>query len=138
PPRPPTGVVLSVSWRARGAAGNGPARGGNAGAPPVSAGSDFPVGQFGAMRSVWGMTTRQTVIGVKGPEHAITYDEALTLHTTQAAHLTGEDRLRGTLTPGRWADFTVWDRDPANASGEELRDLKPVQTFVGGAEAPLL
>lgn len=30
----------------------------------VSAGSDFPVGQFGAMRSVWGMTTRQTVIGV--------------------------------------------------------------------------
>ncbi|MGW5480744.1 amidohydrolase family protein [Streptomyces sp. NPDC004008] len=41
----------------------------------VSAGSDFPVGQFGAMRSVWGMTTRQTVIGVKGPEHAITYDE---------------------------------------------------------------
>lgn len=30
----------------------------------VSARSDFPVGQFGAMRSVWGMTTRQTVIGV--------------------------------------------------------------------------
>ncbi|MGW1800283.1 hypothetical protein ACWCQN_31140 [Streptomyces sp. NPDC001984] len=33
----------------------------------VSAGSDFPVGQFGAMRSVWGMTTRQTVIGHQGP-----------------------------------------------------------------------
>ena len=43
----------------------------------VSAGSDFPVGQFGAMRSVWGMTTRQTVIGVKGSEHAIGYEEAV-------------------------------------------------------------
>src|SRR6185437_5364763 len=40
----------------------------------VAAGSDFPVGQFGAMRSVWGLTTRQTVIGVQGSEHAITYD----------------------------------------------------------------
>ncbi|WEO99181.1 amidohydrolase [Streptomyces sp. FXJ1.172] len=98
----------------------------------VSAGSDFPVGQFGAMRSVWGMTTRQTVIGVKGPEHAISYDEALTLHTTRAAHLTGESHLRGTLTPGRWADFTIWDQEPAHCPGDALRDLHPTHTFVGG------
>ena len=64
----------------------------------VTAGSDFPVGQFGAMRSVWGMTTRQTVIGVQGPQHAITYDEAVALHTIHAARLLGEDHLRGTLT----------------------------------------
>ncbi|GHI40505.1 amidohydrolase [Streptomyces violascens] len=98
----------------------------------VSAGSDFPVGQFGAMRSVWGMTTRQTVIGVKGPEHAITYDEALTLHTTNAARLTGEEHLRGTLTPGRLADITIWDRDPAHCPSDTLRDLNPTHTFVGG------
>ncbi|MFB6931351.1 amidohydrolase family protein [Streptomyces chartreusis] len=79
----------------------------------VSAGSDFPVGQFGAMRSVWGMTTRQTVIGVKGPEHAISNDEALALHTANAARVTGEEMLLGTLTPGRLADLTVWHRDPA-------------------------
>ncbi|MFF3990497.1 amidohydrolase family protein [Streptomyces sp. NPDC001601] len=83
------------------------------------------------------MTTRQTVVGVKGPEHAITYPEALTLHTTQAARLTGEDRVRGTLTPGRWADLTVWDRDPATTTGAELRDLKPVHSFVGGVVVPL-
>ncbi|MFI8240462.1 amidohydrolase [Streptomyces sp. NPDC085866] len=98
----------------------------------VSAGSDFPVGQFGAMRSVWGMTTRQTVIGVKGPEHAITYDEALTLHTTQAVRLLGEESLRGTLTPGRLADLTIWDLDPALCHGDALRDLNPTHTFVGG------
>ncbi|MEU7642914.1 amidohydrolase [Streptomyces sp. NPDC039016] len=98
----------------------------------VSAGSDFPVGQFGAMRSVWGMTTRQTVIGIKGPEHAITYGEALTLHTTNAARLTGEENLRGTLTPGRLADLTVWDRDPAHCPDDTLRDLNPTHTFVGG------
>ncbi|MEV7283061.1 amidohydrolase [Streptomyces sp. NPDC093252] len=99
----------------------------------VSAGSDFPVGRFGAMRSVWGMTTRRTVIGVRGPEHAITYDEAVTLHTANAARLTGEERIRGTLAPGRLADFTVWERDPALCSGDVLRDLVPAHTFVGGA-----
>lgn len=98
----------------------------------VSAGSDFPVGQFGAMRSVWGMTTRQTVIGVKGPEHAITYQEALALHTTNAARLCGEESLRGTLTPGRFADLTVWDQDPAHCPSDVLCDLNPTHTIVGG------
>ncbi|MFG2368563.1 amidohydrolase [Streptomyces mirabilis] len=98
----------------------------------VSAGSDFPVGQFGAMRSVWGMTTRQTVIGVKGPEHAITYQEALALHTTNAARLCGDQSLRGTLTPGRLADLTVWDQDPAHCPSDALRDLNPTHTIVGG------
>ncbi|MER7837344.1 amidohydrolase family protein [Streptomyces sp. NPDC096040] len=72
------------------------------------------------------------MIGVKGPEHAISYDEAALLHTVNAARLTGEEHLRGTLTPGRPADFTVWDRDPAKALGEELRDLNPTHTVIGG------
>jgi predicted amidohydrolase YtcJ len=96
----------------------------------IAAGSDFPVGRFGAMRSVWGMTTRQTVIGVQGPEHAISYDEAVALHTTAAARLVGEDHLRGMITAGRLADLTVWDRDPATCA--DLRDLNPVHTLVGG------
>jgi predicted amidohydrolase YtcJ len=99
----------------------------------VTAGSDFPVGQFGAMRSVWGLTTRQTVIGVQGPEHAISYDEAVALHTTQAARLLGESDLRGTLTPGRLADLTIWDRDPALCPADARRDLNPTHTIVGGA-----
>ena len=98
----------------------------------ISAGSDFPVGQFGAMRSVWGLTTRQTVIGVQGPQHAITYDEALRLHTTNAALLTGEDRLRGCLAPARLADLTIWDRDPGECPSDVLRDLIPTHTVLGG------
>ncbi|WP_037606003.1 amidohydrolase [Streptacidiphilus rugosus] len=98
----------------------------------VTAGSDFPVGRFGAMRSVWGMTTRQTVIGVQGPEHAISFDEAVALHTANAARLLGEADLRGVLTPGRLADLTLWDRDPAGCAPDELRDLLPSHTFLGG------
>ncbi len=98
----------------------------------VTAGSDYPVGHYGAMHSVWGMVTRQTVTGVRGAEHAITVDEAIRLHTVNAAALTGEAALRGSLTVGRLADLTVWDVDPTTATIDELRDLLPVHTVVGG------
>lgn len=98
----------------------------------VSAGSDFPVGQFGAMQSVWGLTTRGTVIGVQGPHHAITYSEALMLHTTAGAQLTDESHLRGVLAPGRFADLTIWQQDPADCPPDELRDLRPTSTIIGG------
>jgi predicted amidohydrolase YtcJ len=109
-----------------------PARGWLDQGAQITAGSDFPVGQFGAMRSVWGMTTRQTVIGVQGPEHAITYDEAVALHTVNAARLCGDQDLRGTLTPGRLADLTIWDRDPAHCPSDARRDLNPTHTLLGG------
>ena len=98
----------------------------------VSAGSDFPVGQFGAMRSIWGLTTRQTVIGVQGPQHAISYDEALALHTSMAVRLHGEEHLRGALTPGRLADLTIWDQNPSQSSNDVRRDLNPTHTLLGG------
>jgi predicted amidohydrolase YtcJ len=98
----------------------------------VTAGSDFPVGPFGAMRSVWGLTTRQTVTGVRGPGHAITRAEAIGLHTTQAARLLDEAALRGSLTPGRLADVTLWPVDPLTADTDELEGLNPSHTILGG------
>jgi predicted amidohydrolase YtcJ len=98
----------------------------------VTAGSDFPVGPFGAMPSVWGMVTRQTVAGVQGRQHAISRDEAIALHTTDAARLVGESDLRGRLTPGRLADLTVWPTDPRRCAIGELRNLTPGLTVVGG------
>ncbi|MFI9387016.1 amidohydrolase [Kutzneria sp. NPDC052558] len=98
----------------------------------VTGGSDFPVGQFGAMRSVWGMVTRQTVIGVQGPQHAIAFDEAVALHTTNATRLLGEENLRGVLSPGRLADLTIWEVDPTACPSAALRDLNPTHTVLGG------
>jgi predicted amidohydrolase YtcJ len=98
----------------------------------VTAGSDFSVGPFGAIPSVWGMVTRQTVAGVQGREHAISRDEAIALHTTDAARLVGESDLRGRLTPGRLADLTVWPTDPRRCAIAELRNLTPGLTVVGG------
>ncbi|WP_282692249.1 amidohydrolase [Streptomyces sp. CC208A] len=98
----------------------------------LTAGSDFPVGPYGAMTSVWGMTTRQTVAGARGPEHAIRRDEAVALHTSHAARLLGEYDDRGGLAPGKLADLTLWPTDPMTCPVEELAALRPTLTVVGG------
>ena len=98
----------------------------------VAAGSDFPVGPYGAMISVWGMVTRETVAGVRGAHHAVTRDEAIALHTVEAARLLNESETRGTLEPGHFADYTVWPADPLTLGLDRLRDLMPTQTVLGG------
>ncbi|KAH7029740.1 amidohydrolase family-domain-containing protein [Microdochium trichocladiopsis] len=99
----------------------------------VGGGSDYPIGKFGAMRSVWVMTTRESVAGVVGPEHIIKSHEAVALHTTEAARLLRETDSRGDLTPGKVADITIWPRDPLAVSDPyDLRDLEPTYTIIGG------
>ncbi|KAG7402960.1 N-substituted formamide deformylase [Fusarium oxysporum f. sp. rapae] len=99
----------------------------------LGGGSDYPVGRFGAMRSVWGMMTRDTVAGVVGPEHVIRSDEAIAMHTTKAAELLRESDFRGDITPGKFADVTIWPQDPLAVDDPYvIRDLEPTYTIVGG------
>ena len=99
----------------------------------VGAGSDYPVGPYDAMRSVWGMVTRQTGgAGVLGPEHAIDRETAIRLYTSDAARLLGEQHDRGTLEPGKLADFVAYTADPFTCALDELAELEPALTVVGG------
>jgi predicted amidohydrolase YtcJ len=98
----------------------------------VGAGSDYPVGEYDAMRSVWGMVTRQTLAGVLGPEHAIDVNTAIRLYTVDAARLIGESDRLGTLEPGRLGDLVAYRRDPMSIPADELRSLRPAFTMVGG------
>jgi predicted amidohydrolase YtcJ len=84
------------------------------------------------MISVWGMVTRETVAGVRGAHHAVTRDEAIALHTVEAARLLNESETRGTLAPGHLADYTVWPADPLTIGIDQLRDLMPTRTVLGG------
>jgi predicted amidohydrolase YtcJ len=98
----------------------------------VAAGSDYPVGDYDAMSSVWGMVTRQTRAGILGPEHAIDVRTAIRLYTSEAARLIGESDRLGSLLPGHLADVVAYRRDPMNVPADELRSLRPAFTMVGG------
>jgi hypothetical protein len=75
--------------------------------------------------SIWCCLKRQTYSGGFIDEHeAITLDQAIRMHTLDAAATMGEDDLRGSIAPGKLADIIALDRDPYAVSVDEIRQLK--------------
>ena len=66
------------------------------------------------------------------PEQALTVEQALEATTVNPAWLAGDERRRGKLLPGYYADLVVLDRDPVASEPEELRDVQVVATMLGG------
>jgi predicted amidohydrolase YtcJ len=66
------------------------------------------------------------------PEQALTVEQALQATTVTPAWLARDERRRGALVPGRYADLVVLDRDPLECPPEELPEVKVVATMLGG------
>jgi predicted amidohydrolase YtcJ len=98
----------------------------------LAAGTDV-VRPFNPMTNVWGMVTRGTKsAGVQGPEHAIDVATALELYTVGTARLNHEQDRLGSITPGKLADIVAYPIDPLTADPEDLAELTPTFTIVGG------
>jgi predicted amidohydrolase YtcJ len=99
----------------------------------LSAGTDYPIGFFEPVRSIWGMVTRLTKEQeVQGPEYAIDRYTAAQLCTVAGASLIGESDRLGTIGPGLLADIVAFRTDPLTCPVDELPRLKPALTLVGG------
>src|SRR5581483_7191438 len=105
----------------------------------LSGSSDVWVGsETGATNplfGVWCCLKRQTYSGMPlDPQEAISLDQALRFHTIDAAAVLGEDDVRGSLAPGKFADLIVLDRDPRVVAVDELPDIKVDHVFKNGKE----
>jgi predicted amidohydrolase YtcJ len=99
----------------------------------IAAGTDYPVGSFSPLLSIWGMVTRGTLkVGIQGPEYAIDRYTAIQLYTVAGAQLDGEGHRRGSLQPRRLADLIAFRADPLTCPVDDLPSLRPVFTMVGG------
>ncbi len=100
---------------------------------PLALGSDSPVTTYNPFTGVYAATTRKTVSGRQlGPEECISREEAFRLYTATSAWVTFEDRIKGTLSPGKLADIAVLDRDPFEIPDAELPEISSVLTLLGG------
>src|SRR5215510_465020 len=98
----------------------------------LAAGTDI-VRPFNPMTNVWGMATRATkTAGVQGPEHASDVATAVELYTMGTARLNGEADRLGSITPGKLADLVAYPADPLAADLDDLPELVPAFTIVGG------
>lgn len=99
----------------------------------LSAGTDHPVSSFNPGLSLWGMVTRGTLkAGIQGPEYAIDQYTAVLLYTAAGAQLNGESHRRGTLEPRKLADLVAFRSNPITCPIDDLPQLAPVFTMVGG------
>jgi len=69
---------------------------------------------------------------VLAPEERISVEQALTLYTRNGAYAGFEEHSKGALEPGKLADFIVVDRDVIHVPVDELKEVKVLETFVGG------
>jgi predicted amidohydrolase YtcJ len=108
----------------------------------VGGGSDH-MQKIGSLRSInpynpflgmWTTVVRQP----KGtptalhPEQNLTREQAIRLYTINNAFLTFEETKKGSLEPGKLADFIVLDRDILTCPIDEVKEIKVESTYLGG------
>ena len=102
----------------------------------AAAGSDFPPGPIAPLMGIQGMVTRTGWNGEQwGINQRITVDEALQINTLNGAYASHEEKIKGSLSPGKWADFVVLAEDPHTVSPDKIKDIRIVRTVVGGDTA---
>jgi predicted amidohydrolase YtcJ len=66
------------------------------------------------------------------PEESLTREQAIRLYTINNAYLTHEEQIKGSLEPGKMADFIVLDHDILACPVDDVQNVRVRQTYVGG------
>ncbi len=95
---------------------------------------DAPVAKPDSMRVLSATVTRRSRTGdIIGPRHRVPVATALKSMTLWAAHQHFEEAAKGSIEPGKLADFVVLSDNPMTVDPEGLAELKVVETFKEGA-----
>src|SRR5580765_7076337 len=100
---------------------------------PAAAGSDFSPGPFAPLMGIQGLVTRKGWDGgTWGLNQRISVDEALRINTLNGAYASGEESIKGSISPGKLADFVVLADDPHTVRSDKIKDIQIARTVVGG------
>jgi predicted amidohydrolase YtcJ len=99
----------------------------------VNNGTDTPVEDVDPLASFYASVTRRMPNGEYFfPEQAMTREEALASYTINGAYSAFEEHVKGSLTPGKYADIVVLSADIMTIPPEEILTTEVVYTIVGG------
>jgi len=102
----------------------------------VVGGTDSPVIPFDPFFAYYHFLTRDTISdGVYGANERVGSRETLLrMITINYAKLTGEADIKGSIEPGKLADFAVLSDDLLTVADAKIPSMKALLTFVGGHE----
>ena len=96
-------------------------------------GTDVPVEPIDPIASLYATVSRRTSQGgMFFPEQALTREEALASYTINNATAAFEENVKGSITPGKWADLVVLSRDFFAVPEADIPDIQIDITIVGG------
>jgi len=102
----------------------------------VGNGTDAPVEDVSPIACFYASVTRKLKDGsVFYPDQRMTRQEALRSYTWNNAYAAFEEKLKGSLEPGKLADITVLSRDILTIPDDEIMATDVVYTIVGGKVA---
>ncbi len=102
----------------------------------VSYGTDCPVEDLNPFNNLHCAVTRKGLEGdaVYLPEEKVDIYTAIDNYTVASAYECFMDGKLGRLKAGYLADFTVLDTDIFEVAEDEIKNIRPVMTFVGGVK----
>ena len=102
----------------------------------VAFGSDWPVAPGSPLLGIYAAVTRRTLDDKNPngwvPEQKITAEQALVAYTINGAYASFEEDIKGTLAPGKLADFVIMSDNITKIDPIRIKDVKILQTYVGG------
>lgn len=82
---------------------------------------------------IWTTLTRETELGAPlNPSEQLSREQAIRLYTINNAYLHHEEKAKGSLEVGKFADFILLDRDILRCPVDEILRVKVLGTFVDG------
>lgn len=97
-------------------------------------GSDGPISYYAEpLLEIYGEVTRRTQWGGSlGLEQGISRQEAVRSVTINGAYTTFEEKVKGSIEPGKYADFVLLSGDIMKVPAEQIRNLKVLATVLNG------
>jgi hypothetical protein len=99
-------------------------------------GTDWDVAPLNPMLTLYAAVTRATLDGKNPngwfPEQKLTIAEAIEAYTMGSAYAEFQEKVKGSITPGKFADMVLLSDDILTIDPVKIRDVKVLRTFVGG------
>jgi predicted amidohydrolase YtcJ len=103
---------------------------------PIVNGTDVPVEPLNPIASFYASVSRKTLQGLPEggyePEQKMTREQALRSYTLDAAYGAFEENIKGSISPGKLADFTIYNQDLMTVPENEILDTRIAMTIFNG------